>query len=1148
MKKIKTGFSLIMLLISSFACLNVISHAETDTGLERPIVEPPEEITEIAPSSVDQEKTSLKTEKAINITVSDVIEMAARITDYYDKHGIIWSNTTQLYSHAILILMIQHQLLQSGFEGDTKIGWEKGAKIKQTFNIKEGHIDIDNFNIESTPAVNYEYIPEIKSPEGIKYQLFSVKVWNMGMNSLMLASDQKKYFELLPTPDTIKFYSLDGTVEYRMDITPSHVELIVERVQAKSSTDLSVPLEMQDPVKLRLNKSFIIGFINVYDELTISDVGLSTFEYPADTEKFISGISPITTPHIKIHAKENNALNLNEDVDELDLSKFVSVSNTMKETVGDESQITYEWASKPDITKPGISTGVIKATEKYGEYVNTDTTEVSFTVVNDQLTGTATPQTVPLGTNIDSLDLNKFVKDVKLGDTSLTSDQYTTELTGGLSTDEVGKETAKVKVSLKSDPTNKVEIDVPVTIEWGNSLVFKDDFNNGFNYTAASISLLNGTEGPKLVATKGDGFREAGEPLFYARPDITIYSKSLDTIVRQFSETTYSQHPNDVMTRWNGLFKEMGDQLKYGDILGVKVYQSYNPTTNQNGKNTWVSREDKLVTETEGLDTAFYELTKEGLKLIDLSGSANKQTVQYGTDSTKIDFTSYVKDVKIGNTIVPKDYYNVKLIGEFDTTHLGETTIKVELSLKKDPTHKIQVDVPVTVKGEMSATAAPQTVPLGTNIDSLDLNKFVKDVKLGDTSLTSDQYTTELTGGLSTDEVGKETAKVKVSLKSDPTNKVEIDVPVTIEWGNSLRIKGTSFQTLTGLSLTESKGSYTVTSTRGTDEDFVSEKINSKFTGEYLNVSFYKQVSGRLPKPTEFSFKGTDQISTVPQLIGKQEVDLGDIVEIKHAEIADYSRMISLYQNGQESMPYQDNKLNSSSSYYEITDTGYNVLFFNQLKARSGIVSIYTTKEYFDQHVTDFLDTEEYSTVTVKGFSEYPDTTSSGRKEGKIKVAETLSNGQEVEYEYTVPITVTEGSLTISVPGTLEYEDIRLSSKEQIGQRKIEKPAGFQVTDSRGSGKQGGWYITAKSEATEDASIGNYLIYRQNDGTSQKLLDNIKIYQQERQVVSEKPLTIDITSWWSTDTGILLKLPKGNSLRPNMDYQATIVFTIVEAP
>ncbi|WP_273960537.1 hypothetical protein [Enterococcus lactis] len=821
-----------MLLISSFACLNVISHAETDTGLERPIVEPPEEITEIAPSSVDQEKTSLKTEKAINITISDVREMADRITDYYDKQGIIWSNTTQLYSHAILILMIQHQLLQSGFEGDTKIGWEKGAKIKQTFNIKEGHIDIDNFNIESTPGFNYEYIPEIKSPEGIKYQLFSVKVLNIGMNSLMLASDQKKYFELLPTPDTIKFYSLDGTVEYRMDITPSHVELIGERVQAKSSTDLSVPLEMQDPIKLSLNKSFIIGFINVYDELTLSDVGLSTFEYPADTEKFISGISPITTPHIKIHAKENNALNLNEDVDELDLSKFVSVSNTMKETVGDESQITYEWASKPDTTKPGISTGVIKATEKYGEYVNTDTTEVSFTVVNDQLTGTATPQ----------------------------------------------------------------------------------------------------------------------------------------------------------------------------------------------------------------------------------------------------------------------------------------------------------------------------TVPLGTNIDSLDLNKFVKDVKLGDTSLTSDQYTTELTGGLSTDEVGKETAKVKVSLKSDPTNKVEIDVPVTIEWGNSLRIKGTSFQTLTGLSLTESKGSYTVTSTRGTDEDFVSEKINSKFTGEYLNVSFYKQVSGRLPKPTAFSFKGTDQISTVPQLIGKQEVDLGDIVEIKHAEIADYSRMISLYQNGQESMPYQDNKLNSSSSYYEITDTGYNVLFFNQLKARSGIVSIYTTKEYFDQHVTDFLDTEEYSTVTVKGFSEYPDTTSSGRKEGKIKVAETLSNGQEVEYEYTVPITVTEGSLTISVPGTLEYEDIRLSSKEQIGQRKIEKPAGFQVTDSRGSGKQGGWYITAKSEATEDASIGNYLIYRQNDGTSQKLLDNIKIYQQERQVVSEKPLTIDITSWWSTDTGILLKLPKGNSLRPNMDYQATIVFTIVEAP
>ncbi|HGF7742860.1 TPA: hypothetical protein QFM57_002586, partial [Enterococcus faecium] len=208
--------------------------------------------------------------------------------------------------------------------------------------------------------------------------------------------------------------------------------------------------------------------------------------------------------------------------------------------------------------------------------------EVPVTV-EGELSAEATPQTVPLGTATDSLDLTKFVKNVKLGDTSLTSDQYTTKLVDTLLTDQVGEQSAKVEVSLKSDPTVKVEAVVPVIIEWGNSLVFKDDFNNGFNFTAASISVLNGPDGPKLMATKGDGFRNSGQVLFYASPDITIYSKSLDTIVKQFSETTTSQEPSDVMTRWNGIFKDLEDNVKYGDIIGVRVDQSYGAHANQNG-------------------------------------------------------------------------------------------------------------------------------------------------------------------------------------------------------------------------------------------------------------------------------------------------------------------------------------------------------------------------------------------------------------------------------------------------------------------------------------------------------------------------------------------------------------------------------------
>ncbi|MDT6294775.1 hypothetical protein NNM10_12850, partial [Enterococcus faecium] len=134
------------------------------------------------------------------------------------------------------------------------------------------------------------------------------------------------------------------------------------------------------------------------------------------------------------------------------------------------------------------------------------------------------------------------------------------------------------------------------------------------------------------------------------------------------------------------------------------------------------------------------------------------------------------------------------------------------------------------------------------------------------------------------------------------------------------------------------------------------------------------------------------------------------------------------------------------------------------------------------------------------------------------------------------------------VPDTLEFQDVKLAKKEQIGQRKTEKPTGFKVTDSRGTGKQGGWYVTAQAIASEETSIDDYLIYKQINGVSENLTDMVKIHQEEVQRDPEGPLTVDLTSWWTDSSGILLKIPKENTLRPNMDYQATLVFNIIEAP
>ncbi|HGV8438815.1 TPA: hypothetical protein I0I20_RS14420, partial [Enterococcus faecium] len=74
---------------------------------------------------------------------------------------------------------------------------------------------------------------------------------------------------------------------------------------------------------------------------------------------------------------------------------------------------------------------------------------------------------------------------------------------------------------------------------------------------------------------------------------------------------------------------------------------------------------------------------------------------------------------------------------------------------------------------------------------------------------------------------------------------------------------------------------------------------------------------------------------------------------------------------------------------------------------------------------------------------------------------------------------------------------------------------------------------------SEETSIDDYLIYKQINGVSENLTDMVKIHQEEVQRDPEGPLTVDLTSWWTDSSGILLKIPKENTLRPNMDYQAT---------
>lgn len=95
------------------------------------------------------------------------------------------------------------------------------------------------------------------------------------------------------------------------------------------------------------------------------------------------------------------------------------------------------------------------------------------------------PQITSLG--IDNHKYFKFVKNFKLGNQILSFDQYKVEMINSLTTDTLGTKTTKTRVILKSDTSKMVDLNVPVEVGWGNSVVY-----GSYNYVSdGRTSFIN---------------------------------------------------------------------------------------------------------------------------------------------------------------------------------------------------------------------------------------------------------------------------------------------------------------------------------------------------------------------------------------------------------------------------------------------------------------------------------------------------------------------------------------------------------------------------------------------------------------------------------------------------------------------------------
>ncbi|PQC14070.1 hypothetical protein CUM91_07515 [Enterococcus faecalis] len=663
-------------------------------------------------------------------------------------------------------------------------------------------------------------------------------------------------------------------------------------------------------------------------------------------------------------------------------------------------------------------------------------------------------------------------------------------------------------------------------------------------YDDTSVSIPIGTE----------GFSSDGSLKFTVTSNQTIKVERMEN--REIPSTV--NMPMQVPLNSDGTFYYESAEVDaiYGSGMNIYYYKNL---THHSYNHPLVN---KMVTLRYG--GGFLGLIPTDLNLLDYISLEDAPKLIIEPKSEQFDMPAEIPDT-------PESYIQV-------SQRMKDSTLKYEWITKPDPRmrgeeiQQVQAKVTDTLgeyvhtetvtlnfkNNSLSAVVNPQTVNLGMENSMLDFSKFVKDVKLDNQPLSSEDYTVELVNGFSTDNVtvGKNgkpvSAKVRVTLKSDTSKTLELNVPVTVDWGNSIAYRAWDItgnnRTVAAFPLLDIGGKQFIVASQGQDDE--NGQIHGRFINEHyysfnwfnlLNVASFKMDEANQGDKS-ISANGNDlKKDKLKEWGEKQEVNYGDVVRAWHVE----ESKNDFYKNG-EKQPWAGID-GIKSIYYEITKDGYRPLHFNHLKPKKDIkIPIYTTKEELDKNVNDYIDlngNDDY--VKVKGFSQYPDTKTSGVQKGKIVVEEKLNSGKTIQYEYEVTFTVGEGELSLSVPKALTFNEFTKSEDEQVIQRKYTGELGLAVKDSRGKGKQGNWRVTAKVDETAD--LAPYLIFRDDNSQDEYLSQTATIYSQEKQDDPTEPLNVEISGQWTKNIGIFLKVPSKNNLS-SKTYSTKITWNLVEGP
>ncbi len=498
----------------------------------------------------------------------------------------------------------------------------------------------------------------------------------------------------------------------------------------------------------------------------------------------------------------------------------------------------------------------------------------------------------------------------------------------------------------------------------------------------------------------------------------------------------------------------------------------------------------------------------------------------------------------------------------------------VELKASKQGKKTVKRAITMTVNKRIEAQAKEQVLILGQQ----DINylSFVQNVKASGVDLDPKEgkYEVNLAEGEKIPEVvsnsGRaELIKVKVNLVEDKKNFVEVDVPITTLWGNTISFGGDEIDgRMGGGSYALDKNQITALSGSNTTND--NNLVSSLDKNYSYSLSWYdlsKMATSQIftyndtTIPTrKNSAAAKEKKQDVLDKWGENRVQRVTPGDLLRGESSDYKKQ---YLTNNELTSPSALKIPQNDVFYEVTDSGYRRLQFNRAELGNNQVIKYdTNREELDERAKkgEFLklkklDDNEVSQAKIVGFKNnaYPDTSKPNVKtEGTLLIEEVLeTNRRIIQYEVPVEFIIVDGGLSFQSADDLSFGQHKLPRKDSYLTPENKKNE-VSVLDTRYEPKK--WNLQATLEEplqysdgkTKYPLVGSSIVINDFKGSTQTLSkETTTIYEVTEEHAKRGINTI---SWDNkANEGYRLFVKQGSADK-NKKYQSTILYSIEDKP